>query len=84
MDARRSTCSSTSWPRGNLLLNIAPGPDGTWQSGAYDLLREYADWMKINSEAIYNTRPLAPFKENTVRLTRLPDGTTYLLLLGRT
>ncbi|MCU4156541.1 alpha-L-fucosidase [Carboxylicivirga sp. A043] len=62
---------------GNLLLNIAPGPDGKWQQGAYDLLNEYADWMKVNSEAIYNTKPIEPFKENNICMTQKDDGSVY-------
>jgi alpha-L-fucosidase len=67
---------------GNLLLNIAPGPDGSWQPGAYDLLREYEAWMKVNSEAIYNTRPLPPTREGNVCLTRLPGGAAFFLVLA--
>ena len=62
---------------GNLLLNIAPSPTGEWQQGAYDLLKEYADWMKINAEAIYGTRPLAPFKADNICMTQKEDGTVY-------
>jgi len=62
---------------GNLLLNIAPTPQGTWHDGAYKLLKEYASWMKVNNEAIYGTRPLAPFKENNICITQAKDGTTY-------
>lgn len=62
---------------GNLLLNIAPTPEGTWQDGAYKLLSEYAAWMKVNSEAIYNTRPLEPFKENNICITQGKNGNTY-------
>ena len=67
---------------GNLLLNIAPGPDGTWQQGAYDLLKEYGDWMKVNSEAIYNTHAIAPYKENNICMTQLNDGTVYFIYLA--
>jgi len=67
---------------GNLLLNIAPGPDGTWQQGAYDLLKEYAIWMKVNSEAIYGTRTLPPYKEGKIRFTRGKDGSVYLIYLA--
>ena len=59
---------------GNLLLNIAPGPDGTWQQGAYDLLKEFEDWMKINNSAIYKTKPIAPFKENNICMTQNKKG----------
>ncbi len=68
---------------GNLLLNIAPGPDGTWQQGAYDLLKEFGDWMKINSEAIYSTRPIEPYKENNICMTRKKDGTVYFIYLAK-
>jgi alpha-L-fucosidase len=67
---------------GNLLLNIAPGPDGTWQQGAFDLLKEYAAWMKINSQAIYATRPLPPFKEGKICFTRGKNGTVYIIYLA--
>ena len=68
---------------GNLLLNIAPGPDGTWQQGAYDLLKEYGDWMKVNSEAIYNSRPIEPYKENNICMTEQKDGTVYFIYLAK-
>ncbi len=67
---------------GNLLLNVAPSPEGEWQQGAYDLLKEYADWMKINSEAIYETRAVAPYKEKNICLTRKKDGTIYFIYLA--
>ncbi len=68
---------------GNLLLNIAPGPDGTWHDEAYDLLGEIGDWMEVNSDAIYNTRPVAPYKEGSVCLTGGKDGSTYIIYLGQ-
>lgn len=67
---------------GNLLLNIAPGPDGTWQQGAYDLLKAMGAWMAVNSEAIYETRAIAPYKEGKVCMTRRADGSTYFLYLA--
>lgn len=59
---------------GNLLLNIAPTPEGEWQSGAYQLLSVYADWMRVNGEAIYNSRAIAPFKENNIAMVQHDDG----------
>lgn len=41
---------------GNLLLNIAPGPDGDWHPEAYERLRDVGAWVKRNGEAIYGTR----------------------------
>lgn len=40
---------------GNMLLNIAPGPDGEWHEEAYQRLQEIGSWMKVNSESIYET-----------------------------
>lgn len=67
---------------GNLLLNIGPGPDGTWHNDAYDRLKKIGDWMKVNSEAIYNSRPIAPYKEGKVCLTKQSDGTVYAIYLA--
>ena len=55
---------------GNLLLNIAPGPDGTWDSAAYTMLAGIAKWMNVNSEAIYGTRAIAPYREGKICYTR--------------
>jgi alpha-L-fucosidase len=60
-----------------LLMNIAPSPTGETQQRAYHILKEYADWMKINAEAIYGTRPLAPFKADNICMTQKEDGTVY-------
>jgi len=66
---------------GNLLLNIAPSPEGEWDAGAYKLLNEIGDWMSVNKEAIYGTRSMAPFKFDNVCVTAKPDGTVYLTYL---
>ena len=62
---------------GNLLLNIGPGPDGRWHEDAYRRLEELGAWMRVNGEAIYGTRAIAPYREGKIRLTRKPDGTVY-------
>jgi alpha-L-fucosidase len=66
---------------GNLLLNIAPGPDGTWQKGAYDLLKEYGSWLKTNGEAIYGSKAIAPFKEQNICMTQQENGNVYFIYL---
>ena len=66
---------------GNYLLNIGPSPDGTWADTAYVRLREIGDWMKINGEAIYYSRPILPYKSGKFCFTSNPDGTVYAIYL---
>lgn len=66
---------------GNLLLNVGPGPDGTIYEEAYDRLRETGEWLKINGEAIYNTRVIAPYFDGKLRFTRGKDGSAYVIYL---
>jgi len=67
---------------GNLLLNIGPGPDGTWHDAAYDRLAALGAWIKVNGEAIYGTRPIAPYADGKVRLTQGKDGSVYAIYLA--
>lgn len=67
---------------GNLLLNVAPGPQGQWHDGAYTLFKDIGSWMKVNNEAIYGTRVLPPYKEGQVCLTQKKDGTVFAIYLA--
>ncbi len=67
---------------GNLLLNIAPGPLGQWHNEAYKLLDEIGEWMKVNSEAIYGTRALAPYKEGKVCISKKGENTHYVYYMA--
>ena len=67
---------------GNLLLNIGPAPDGTWPEGAYTLLDEMGRWMKVNGEAIYGTRAMAPYKDGKVCINRKGDDIMYLFYMA--
>ena len=67
---------------GNLLLNVAPGPDGEWQREAYVLLAEFGTWMKTNNSAIYNTKPIAPNKENNICMTQNKQGNVFLFYMS--
>jgi alpha-L-fucosidase len=66
---------------GNLLLNIGPGPDGTWYEEAYSRLSDVGDWLRINGDAIYNTRPLAPYYDDKLRFTLSKNGSRYIIYL---
>jgi len=67
---------------GNYLLNIGPSPEGVWADSAYARLREIGDWMKVNGEAIYRSRPVAPYKSGKICFTSGPDGALYAIYLA--
>lgn len=67
---------------GNLLLNIAPGPLGQWHDDAYKLLEDIGAWMKVNGEAIYGTRALAPYKEGKVCISKKGKNTIFVYYLA--
>jgi alpha-L-fucosidase len=67
---------------GNLLLNIGPAADGTWDPGAYHLLAEIGQWLKLNGQAIYSTRPVKPYQSGKLAFTRGKDGTVYAIYLA--
>lgn len=66
---------------GNYLLNIGPGPDGDFDPEAYKRLTDIGNWLKINGMAIYNTRPIAPYKENNICFTHGNNGPVYAIYL---
>lgn len=42
---------------GNLLLNVGPKSDGTIAETDQKILHEIGNWLKVNGEAIYGSRP---------------------------
>lgn len=67
---------------GNLLYNIAPGPDGKWPEEAYSLLDAMGKWIDVNGEAIYSTRAIAPYKSGNICFTRKKtDNSVYAIYL---
>lgn len=65
---------------GNFLLNVGPGPDGELDPVAYDRLNEIGQWMKINGEGIYGTKPVKPYKETKIAFTG-KENTVYAFYL---
>lgn len=58
---------------GNLLLNVGPKADGTIPEEAKSVLLQMGDWLQINGEAIYGSRPFAVFGEGP---TKAPKDST--------
>ena len=56
---------------GCMLLNIGPKPDGAIPDEEQEILREIGRWLKVNSEAIYGSRPWKVFGEGP---TKIPAG----------
>jgi alpha-L-fucosidase len=67
---------------GNLLLNVAPTPDGDWQEGAYALLEEYGAWLKVNGEGIFSSTVLPPHRDGKICMTRQGDGRAYFFYMS--
>jgi len=67
---------------GNYLLNIGPGPLGDYHDEAYVRLKEIGAWMKVNGEAIYYSRPVAPYKEGNICFTQLKSGQVNAIYLA--
>lgn len=68
---------------GNFLLNIGPSPDGDFSDTAYSRLKEIGAWMKVHSEAVYATIPLAPYEDGNVLYLQSKDKkSVYVYVLS--
>jgi alpha-L-fucosidase len=65
---------------GNLLLNIGPDPQGNLPDTALARLKEIGDWMQINGESIYGTKPIAPYEIKDVVFTQ-KNNDVYAIVL---
>ena len=57
---------------GNLLLSVPLRADGTFDEKEEKILNEFGDWMDINKEAIYDTRPWKIFGEGPIAEEDIP------------
>jgi alpha-L-fucosidase len=68
---------------GNFLLNVGPQPDGRLPEAAGQRMEEIGAWLKINGDAIYGTRPIAPYKDGEVVFTRKGKDAFAIYLPGK-
>ena len=64
---------------GNLLLNVVQYPDGSLPPEALTFLSEMSEWMGVNDEAIYGTRPWKVFGEGPTKAAagHFQENTAY-------
>ncbi|HEY6952961.1 MAG TPA: alpha-L-fucosidase [Bacteroidota bacterium] len=67
---------------GNFLLNIGPTPEGDLPPVALKRLQEIGDWMKVNGDAIYSTRPVVPYAKDNLRFTKTEHGSVNAIYLS--
>jgi alpha-L-fucosidase len=65
---------------GNLLINVGPTAEGVIPPIMQQTLRGVGEWLRVNGEAIYGTRPWETFKDGNVRFTR-KGNTLYAIAL---
>lgn len=67
---------------GNYLLNVGPTAEGEFPQASIDALKAIGVWMKVNGEAIYNTKasPLGPLSWG--RCTKKTKGDNTILYLS--
>lgn len=59
---------------GNFMPSIGPDATGRFHPAAIEQLEYVGDWLRVNGEAIYGTRPWKHYKEgDSIRFTRSKD-----------
>jgi alpha-L-fucosidase len=55
---------------GLMLLNVPPNPDGSIPPEMKNMLQKMGEWLAINGDGIYGTRPWTVFGEGPTRIRR--------------
>ena len=66
---------------GNLLLGVGPSGKGEFEPAVYERFGEMGRWLEAHGEAIYGTRPVAPYQEGPIAYTAKGDKTIYAIYL---
>ena len=62
---------------GNFEVGFGPMPNGKWPLEVVERLEWVGNWLKVNGDAIYKTRPYQTYHEGEdIRFTRSKDGKT--------
>jgi alpha-L-fucosidase len=67
---------------GNLVIGIGPDAQGVLAPEVVTILNEIGMWLKVNGEAIYNTRPIKPYESGNVFFTTKQNGTIYAISIS--
>jgi alpha-L-fucosidase len=78
------TLIGTTAKGGNFEVGFGPMPNGTWPQETVQRLEYAGDWLRVNGEAIYNTRPRKIIREgDNVWFTRSKDTRhVYAISMG--
>jgi alpha-L-fucosidase len=68
---------------GNYLLGIGPDASGAFEPAVIERMAAVGAWLKVNGEAIYDTRPIKPYEQAGCVFTARRDGTVYAILLAK-
>ena len=66
---------------GSLLLGVGPTPEGIIEPEVVRILDEIGQWLKVNGEAIYNTRNTPMYHDGNVWFTASKDKQTFYAIV---
>ncbi|MDR1724823.1 MAG: alpha-L-fucosidase [Bacteroidales bacterium] len=67
---------------GNLLLNVGPDAQGELPPQAIQRMEAIGEWLSLNGQAIYATKPVFPYKEGNICYTQSKkNGQIYAIYL---
>lgn len=66
---------------GNLLLGVGPDGKGDFEPKIQQALAEVGKWLDINGDAIYGTKPVAPYSEGNLCYTSKGEKTIFGIYL---